>query len=257
MKRCPNCNQMFEDENSFCLNDGTVLELLNHSLGNNIPTQVFASFPTKTIEKKDANKSFYAIIGTMAVVIIGLSAIVFFLMSGKNDLSNKNRKENQTIENKQTQTEVNKTQTAPTIKQENQFIAENTPMQVQPLTSEAVRNLINRWEKAQDAQNFRIYQSCYGQPFAGVKRANGATKNYNYASWMNDRGNILRNAVNLDIEIQNLQITIEGDTATAEFNQYYRSLKYNDWGPKVLKLKMFPDGAKIVYEELKASYPLN
>jgi len=27
--------------------------------------------------------------------------------------------------------------------------------------------------------------------------------------------------------------------------------------PKILKLKMFPDGAKIVYEELKASYPLN
>ncbi len=257
MKRCPNCNEMFEDENSFCLNDGTVLEIFNPSFGNNVPTQVFSSFPTKTIEKKDANKSFYAVIGAMAVVIIGLSAIVFFLMSGKNNSSNNKQKDNQTIENEKAQTEVNKIQNTPTIKQDNQFITENTPRQIQPITSEAVRNLIDRWEKAQDAQNFRNYQTCYGQPFAGVKRADGATKTYNYASWMNDRGKILRNAVNLDIEIQNLEISIEGDTATAEFDQYYRSLKYNDWGPKVLKLKMFPDGVKIFYEELKASYPLN
>ena len=249
---------MFADDNVFCLNDGTVLELFNTSLSSDTPTQVFSSFPTKMVEQKDASKSIYAVIGAMAVVIIGLSAIVFFLMSGKNDSSNSKQEANQTVENKQSQSEANKTQTTPTIKQNNQVMVETTPTPIQmpPLTDEAVRNLIDRWEKAQDAQNFRFYQSCYGQPFQGIKRVNKSAKTYNYNSWMNDRRKMIGEAINLDIEVKNLQVFIESDTATAEFDQYYRSVKYSDYGPKIMKVKMFPDGAKIVYEELKASYPL-
>lgn len=126
-----------------------------------------------------------------------------------------------------------------------------------PITAEAVRELLTRWEKAQDAQNYRAYQACYGQPFKGIKRVDSETKIYNYATWLGDRRKILSNAIGLDVEIKNLQISVEGDAATAEFDQYYRSLRHSDWGPKIVKLKMFPDGAKIVYEELKAAYPLN
>jgi hypothetical protein len=60
----------------------------------------------------------------------------------------------------------------------------------------------------------------------------------------------------LEVDVKNMRILIEGDTATVEFDQYYHSGSYSDWGPKVLKIKATPDGEKIVYEELKASYSL-
>jgi hypothetical protein len=41
-----------------------------------------------------------------------------------------------------------------------------------------------------------------------------------------------------------------------EFDQFYRSVRYSDWGPKILKVKLLPSGEKIVYEELIASHPL-
>ncbi len=77
-----------------------------------------------------------------------------------------------------------------------------------------------------------------------------------YRVWMADRRRMIANAVNLNIDISNLQIRVEGDTAIAEFDQYYRSLRYSDWGPREIRVKMTPSGAKIVHEVLKASYPL-
>jgi hypothetical protein len=58
------------------------------------------------------------------------------------------------------------------------------------------------------------------------------------------------------IEIKNMVIQINGDTATVEFDQYYRSARYSDWGPKIMKIKATTAGEKIIYEDLKASYPL-
>jgi hypothetical protein len=45
MKRRPNCNQIFDDGNVFCLNDETVLETFSSSFGSNTATQVFSLFP--------------------------------------------------------------------------------------------------------------------------------------------------------------------------------------------------------------------
>ena len=116
--------------------------------------------------------------------------------------------------------------------------------------------MIKFWENAQDAGDFEGYRSCYAKPFKGVKTVSKSSREYDYAEWMSDRRKMLGKAVGLDVEIKNLQISIDGETATVEFDQYYRSKNYSDWEPKVLKVKQTPAGAKIVYELLKASYPL-
>ena len=67
---------------------------------------------------------------------------------------------------------------------------------------------------------------------------------------------MINKAVNLSIEIQDLQISIDADIATVNFEQTYRSAIYSDRGAKVIKVKKFPDGEKIIYEELKYSLPL-
>ena len=243
MKRCPNCNQSFSDDLVFCLHDGTVLETSSGaSYSGDTPTQVFTSLPTKSVEKTETNKSFYAIIGVMAVVIIGLAAVVFFLMSGAKDDKNE---ENKTVENKS----PNVAQTSPTTNQTIEKI-EKTPL---PITKEAAQNLINRWEQAQDARNFDAYRSCYGQPFLGIKRTkSGSETRMNYAQWMNDRQKMLKNII--DVGVENLNITIEGDTANAQFIQQFQSENYEDTGQKTMRIKMFEGGAKIVYEELKYVY---
>lgn len=256
MKKCPNCNQFFSDDNLFCLNDGTSLLLVSES-GQSPPiVHTPENMPTQVLSRSPANSSskipgwLYAVLGAMAAIIVALG-IAFFVTrtstekeTAKTDLTpNRTTDENKSHQNTQTnfsQPEISTQQ-----------------IESPPITTEAVRDVLIRWEKAQDTQSYRNYQSCYGQPFKGVKRVDSETKVYNYATWLNDRRKILGNAIGLDVEIKNLQISIEGDTATAEFDQYYLSLKYSDWGPKILKLKMFPDGAKIVYEELKTSYPLN
>lgn len=127
---------------------------------------------------------------------------------------------------------------------------------VKSLDEREIDNLLRLWENAQDAGDFEGYQSCYAKPFKGVKTTPKGSKEYNYAEWMADRRRMIKQAVGLDIEIKNRQVSIDGETATVEFDQYYRSKSFSDWGPKILKIKRTPGGAKIVYEMLKASYPL-
>jgi hypothetical protein len=133
----------------------------------------------------------------------------------------------------------------------------NQSAAVPPLTSDAVYKLLARWENAQDTQNFTAYESCYGYSFKGVLRtASGRVEVYNFNEWMRDRRRMLAENSGVNVDSKNVRVNIEGDTATVEFDQYYRTSKYSDWGPKVMKVKSTPDGEKIVYEELKASYPL-
>jgi len=268
MKKCPQCNQFFDDENLFCLDDGTGL---NNSDANdysthsgNTPTVFVPKFqvmPSSSVQNTAANsnKWLYPVLGILVGAVIVLGFLAFYPRPA-NEKENNLEKTTSITDNKLlvVQSSENKLQNS---QKENTNVppSEISTKQIEspPISVDAVRDLWIRWEKAQDMQSFRLYQSCYGQPFRGVKRVESETKVYNYASWLNDRRKVLGNAIGLDVEINNLQISIEGDTATAEFDQYYRSLRHSDWGPKILKLKMFPDGAKIVYEELKASYPLN
>ena len=244
MKRCSNCNQSFSDDNVFCLNDGTVLETTSGaSYSGDLPTRFITPFPAvKTIEKKDSNTNIYAVIGAMAIVIVGLSAIVFFLMSDAKD--KKNEENNSSVA----------AQTSPTSEKGNKTPkVEKTPAPVLEITTEAAQNLVNSWEKAQDGKNFNAYRACYSsQQFLGIKRTNeGEREQKTYAQWMADRQKMLKNTI--DVEIKDSQITIEDDTAIVQFVQKFNSVNYCDEGSKVLRIKMFSDGAKIIYEEMKSS----
>ncbi len=87
MKRCPNCNQMFSDENIFCLNDGTLLLAVSDT--TQAPTISFTpeSSPTLLVPRQTANLPrssaggipgwLYAVLGAMAATIIALGAAFF------------------------------------------------------------------------------------------------------------------------------------------------------------------------------------
>jgi len=258
MKKCPNCHQTFSDDNSFCLNDGTTLQYVSETSQTPTLFQMPAEMPTQVIPRSPVNTPtssgipgwLYAVLGAMAAIIIALGVAFFITRTPAETENAKIEQPNQANENK----------VKISAKENENVSASEIPtrqIEMPPMTAETVRGLLTRWAKAQNEQNYRAYQSCYGQPFKGIKRVNSETKVYNYATWLNDRRKILGNAIGLDVEVKNLKISVEDDAATAEFDQYYRSLRHSDWGPKIIKMKMFPDGAKIVYEELKAASPLN
>ena len=86
MKRCPNCNQIFSDDNLFCLNDGT--SLLDISNTGQTPTIFLTpeSSPTQFVPRPTANIPnssggipgwLYAVLGAMAAIIVALGVAFF------------------------------------------------------------------------------------------------------------------------------------------------------------------------------------
>jgi hypothetical protein len=239
MKRCPNCSQIFDDENFYCLNDGTVLETV--SSPQDTPTQLLPSLPTKIVSEKNANNKIYWLVAALSLVVVGLSLVIYTLVSKPFSSQSTEEKSDSKTANQNAAALENKEMNEPA-----------KPAQT-PITAEAVRNLLDRWEKSQDARNFAAYKSCYAPQFFGIKRTkSGSETRMNYTQWLGDRQKMLKNTI--DVGVQNLEITIENDTATARFIQQFQSVNYQDTGQKILKIKMFDGEAKIIYEELKYSY---
>ncbi len=87
MKKCPNCHQMFSDDNSFCLNDGTTLQYASEASQTPTLFQTSDSAPTQFIPRPSVNTSnsssgvpgwLYAVLGAMTAIIVALG-ITFFL----------------------------------------------------------------------------------------------------------------------------------------------------------------------------------
>lgn len=243
MKRCPLCHQFFDDENLFCLNDGTKLDDSSPSAANSVPTQYLPSVQREAAPQRNSGKGVYWICGALLLVVGVLSVVIYALVSSP-------ARARQSTDEKS-----EKAAEAQTVKptSNNETVEPAKSPEFSPLTPQAARELVERWEKAQDARNFNTYKSCYAPSFFGIKRTkSGGETRMNYTQWLADRRKMLANTI--DVGVRNLEIALDGETATARFAQQFQSVNYSDEGQKILKIKMFEDGAKIVYEEMKYSY---
>lgn len=84
MKRCIKCDQVFSDDYSFCLRDGSTL--VSDSAFNEIPTVVMPP-PSNVPPQRGVNPAFiYAAVGFFAIIIVG--AIAAFVLYGLNNQNN-------------------------------------------------------------------------------------------------------------------------------------------------------------------------
>lgn len=126
MKRCPQCQNMFDDENSFCLNDGAVLipdlpqtiayspPIIQHqpsfvvdlSPKSEIPTQFTPippfSMPNQTAKKSSGNYAVPLVIGLLLGGVVAAAA--FFIIKSLDEKSvavavNSNASRNETSKN--------------------------------------------------------------------------------------------------------------------------------------------------------------
>lgn len=113
MKKCPSCNQLFSDDNYFCLNDGTTL-LYASQTGENLPvfptadnatTQVISrpQINAQTVPQtapKDSSKWLFLIIGVLVTALAAMG-IFMFAMRGdeKKETANQNAKSENASEN--------------------------------------------------------------------------------------------------------------------------------------------------------------
>lgn len=262
MKQCPTCRRTYADETlTYCLADGSLLSapydpeatqrISPPRITNQAPTEIIQSSPPCSDPvRRTSSPATYIIIALLSL-LVGGGAVALFISRGAYAPAT------------QSPTPLPNVEPTLTPKQEQVDVKEgprnesNQSATVATLTSDAVYKLLARWENAQDTQNFASYESCYGYSFRGVLRtSSGRVKTYGFNEWMKDRRRMITQSGSMNVDAKNVRISVAGDSATVEFDQYYRTTAYSDWGPKIMKVKATSEGAKIVYEELKASYPL-
>jgi len=108
------------------------------------------------------------------------------------------------------------------------------------VAKEAVRNLVNKWVTSWKSGNMKTYRSCYTSNFQ--------SKGMNLSEWVTYKTTIRQNSDNINIRIENLQISVDNNMAKASFVQHYSSSMLNSKGKKTLELKKTGNEWKILRE---------
>ena len=136
--------------------------------------------------------------------------------------------------------EVFITAAAPTVTDKNIAPISSKQKESKDLDEEAVQNLINRWLTMWKSGDMQTYRSFYASDFK--------SKGMNLDDWISYKTNVHQKSKNINISIDNLQISENENNATAVFTQYYSSSIFKDSGKKTLKLRKIKDEWKIYGE---------
>jgi outer membrane beta-barrel protein len=108
------------------------------------------------------------------------------------------------------------------------------------IPEEDVRNLINKWLTSWQSGDMETYRSCYASDFQ--------SKGMNLNGWIAYKTNVHKKSKNINISIDNPQISADAKNATAVFTQSYTSSILKDKGKKTLELRKINDEWKIYRE---------
>jgi hypothetical protein len=109
------------------------------------------------------------------------------------------------------------------------------------IPEEVVQNLLSKWLISWKSGDMKTYRSCYASNFQ--------SKGMNLNEWISYKTNVRQKSENINISIDDLQISVEGNIATAEFIQSYSSSILQNKSKKTLKLRKINDEWKI-YKEI-------
>ena len=108
------------------------------------------------------------------------------------------------------------------------------------IPQEDVQNLIDKWLNSWKSGDMEAYSNCYAIDFRG--------KGKDLNAWISYKANTQKKSKNINIAIDQLQISEKGNHATAVFIQSYSSSIVKDSGRKTLELRKINDELKIYRE---------
>ena len=116
----------------------------------------------------------------------------------------------------------------------------NTQKETKSVSEEDIRNLVNKWETSWQSGNMKTFRGCYASNFQ--------SKRMNLDAWISHKANVRQNSKNINIRVDNLQISAEANIAEAVFTQYYSSSILNSKSRKKLELRKINNEWKIYRE---------
>ncbi len=140
-----------------------------------------------------------------------------------------------------------KSMPAPTQSAAKSTATESAPAKPLPANtspaSNAVEAAVIQWAKAWSARDVNAYLAAYASDYA----AGGMTR----SSWEAQRRERVSSAKSIDIQLSDMTIVQQGDTASATFRQAYRSDRFSATVAKTLKLALQNGQWRIVDEDSK------
>ena len=120
-------------------------------------------------------------------------------------------------------------------------VNKNIQKETKPVSKEDIRNLVKKWATNWQSGNMKTYRGFYASNFQ--------SKGMNLDAWVSYKADVRQNSKNINILIDNLQISADENIAKASFTQHYSSSILNSKGKKTLELKKIGNEWKI-YKEI-------
>lgn len=105
------------------------------------------------------------------------------------------------------------------------------------LAEKDIRSLIRKWRTSWESGSMTTYRACYSSDFQ--------SRDIGLDAWIEHKMKVRQKSKEIKIGVNNLKISINGNTAKAMFVQQYSSSILRTEGSKTLELKKSADGWKI------------
>jgi murein L,D-transpeptidase YafK len=119
-------------------------------------------------------------------------------------------------------------------------VNKNTQKETKSISKEDIRNLVKKWVTSWQSGNMKTYRDCYASNFQ--------SKGMNLDAWISHKADVRKNSKNINIRVDDLQISEDANIATAVFTQYYSSSIINSKSKKKLELRKINNEWKIYRE---------
>jgi capsular exopolysaccharide synthesis family protein len=142
------------------------------------------------------------------------------------------------------QTEV----VAPTKVTEDKAIPEREPTETKVVSAEeSVENFVEKWRRSWKEGDVQTYIGCYHSSFTA--------RGMDIQAWKNYKKDIFERTVERKVQINDINIELDGSIATVTFKQRYETRNYKGYGLKTLQLTNYQGNWSILDEYYESLPP--
>ena len=122
-------------------------------------------------------------------------------------------------------------------------ISEPSPDEIRARRVAEVRQRVTDWEAAWESRDVDRYMAFYDRSFQSQGR--------DFEAWQEHKERLAGQYTFIEIELSDVTVSVQDDTAVVEFSQVYRSDLYRDTAHKALHFRLSGDVWKIVRESIR------